>query len=260
MDYKILPELQSYLLPLPEHDLRQLEESVLKYGFREAFILWDSPKHGVVLLDGHNRDKIKVKHGLETPETKLYSFESLDEVKIWMISNQIGRRNISDYRKIELLYMSHKLVTKTDTVSRKDRAKLATAAGCGENKVMHTLYVCKNAPDEILELARSGDISVNQAYQRVRVKETPKDPKEQADQLMSIIPSPLRKDQRMISIYTFFTVALIAKRKNYKELAKLWQDLYNVSEEVLNVDTIIKNYVRMREEISKHRNHIIEII
>jgi hypothetical protein len=47
-----------------------------------------------VLVDGHNRFKICQKRGIPYKIKKL-SFDTIDDAKVWMIDNQIGRRNLT---------------------------------------------------------------------------------------------------------------------------------------------------------------------
>lgn len=46
------------------------------------------------LVDGHNRFSVCQKHGLEFPFKKV-AFKDDEEVRDWMIRNQLGRRNLS---------------------------------------------------------------------------------------------------------------------------------------------------------------------
>jgi len=66
-----------------------LEESILQFGCVIPLIVWEG-----VLLDGHNRYKILKKHGLPFNTINL-EFASRDLVEIWIIENQIERRNLT---------------------------------------------------------------------------------------------------------------------------------------------------------------------
>jgi len=57
------------------------------------------------VIDGHNRLKICNRHGIKF-KVKPMRFGSVSEVKLWMIDNQMGRRNIADINRIAL--QSHK--------------------------------------------------------------------------------------------------------------------------------------------------------
>lgn len=64
------------------------------------------------MVDGHNRYKICQKHNIPFKIKKI-SFADLEEVKIWMIENQMGRRNltpdqVSYYRGLKYLSIRKK--------------------------------------------------------------------------------------------------------------------------------------------------------
>ena len=64
-------------------------------------MLWKNEDE-YVLIDGHNRYAIAQKHGLDFPY-KTMEFNDKEEVEIWMVNNQLGRRNISSIQRKYLL-------------------------------------------------------------------------------------------------------------------------------------------------------------
>ena len=94
MDIEINEELRAYIDPLSEDEYAALEGSLLAEGCRDALVLW-----GDVLVDGHNRYGICRKHGIEFRTVQNTTFRSMDDVRLWMIDNHLGRRSISDYQR-----------------------------------------------------------------------------------------------------------------------------------------------------------------
>ncbi|MDH2234882.1 hypothetical protein N5K27_01075 [Pigmentiphaga sp. GD03639] len=94
MDIEINEELRAYIDPLSEDEYAALEGSLLAEGCRDALVLW-----GNVLVDGHNRYGICRKHGIEFRTVQNTTFRSMDDVRLWMIDNHLGRRSISDYQR-----------------------------------------------------------------------------------------------------------------------------------------------------------------
>lgn len=102
----ILPELKALIPPLNTEEFLQLEENIKKDGCREAILIWETKKIKIdsnsptphdpvyVLIDGHNRYEICTKFGIDY-KIHVVSYESLDQVKDFMIDNQLGRRNIT---------------------------------------------------------------------------------------------------------------------------------------------------------------------
>lgn len=87
---KVNDTFKNLIPQLSTDEYSALEASILKEGVREAIILW-----GDFIVDGHNRYEIATRHGLPFKTTGR-EFDSEDEVIIWMIDNQLARRNIND--------------------------------------------------------------------------------------------------------------------------------------------------------------------
>jgi len=88
-DIIIDEEFKSLLPALDEETYTMLEENLLQHGCRDALILWNG-----ILIDGYNRFAICTKHNISF-NTVDKEFDSREEVLIWIISNQISRRNLS---------------------------------------------------------------------------------------------------------------------------------------------------------------------
>lgn len=89
----VLPELQALIPPLASDEFEQLRQNILTHGCREPLSLWQHNGQSV-LIDGHNRYRICTKHQVSF-DFKFYDFANLDEVKDWMLANQLGRRNLT---------------------------------------------------------------------------------------------------------------------------------------------------------------------
>jgi hypothetical protein len=90
---EILPELEEYVIPLKKEEYAQLEKNILKEGCREPLTVWPN-KNTNILIDGHNRYKICSKHAISFKISEIF-FKNIDEAKIWIINNQLGRRNLN---------------------------------------------------------------------------------------------------------------------------------------------------------------------
>lgn len=100
----ILDELRDLIPPLQQEESNQLERNILAEGCREALLIWQTTANILdtnstettavyILVDGHNRYSICLKHKLNF-KIHLISFDSLKEVRDYMIDNQLGRRNL----------------------------------------------------------------------------------------------------------------------------------------------------------------------
>lgn len=96
------PEFKSLIPPLSKEEYKLLEKSILSEGCRDPLVVWQNGK--LTLIDGHNRYEICQKNNIEFI-TKEISFSGKDDVKIWIIKNQFGRRNLDSLSRVELAKM-----------------------------------------------------------------------------------------------------------------------------------------------------------
>ena len=90
-------EFAELIPPLTDEEYRGLEASIVAEGCRDALIAW-----GDILVDGHNRFKICTEHGIAF-QTLQKEFADRDAVKLWMLGNQLGRRNLNAFQRIEMV-------------------------------------------------------------------------------------------------------------------------------------------------------------
>ena len=90
----IKKEFQELIHPLSKEEKDILEKDILDKGCLDSLKTW-----GGYLIDGHHRHAICQKHSVDFKAEAL-EFEDEGAVKLWMIDNQMGRRNITDAAKI----------------------------------------------------------------------------------------------------------------------------------------------------------------
>lgn len=90
---QIDPEIEGFITPLQLDQLKQLELNILQDGCRDPLIVWKAGRKNI-LIDGHNRYKICKKHNIQYKTIEL-EYNNIEDVKLWLITNQIGRRNLS---------------------------------------------------------------------------------------------------------------------------------------------------------------------
>ena len=115
------------LIPLPsDKELEQLEENILAEGIRDPLVIW--AEHNI-LLDGHNRLAIAQKHNLKF-ETVEIELPSRDVARLWIVKNQLGRRNLPpqqmSYFRGKRYEMEKAQGTRTDLTSAQNGQKLTS--------------------------------------------------------------------------------------------------------------------------------------
>jgi len=198
--------------PLTAEEFKQLETNCLEEGIRDAIVTWNG-----FIIDGHNRYKIATDWSLNY-KTIEKSFDSEEAVKEWMIINQFGRRNLSNYQRsvlaLELEEIFEKkakenlrlAAEKTNTGFVKSQKavslfeekpiqqqpieikpvntikELSKISGIGEQTISRVKVIEQKAAPEIKEKLSTGEISINQAYQDIKKEEKIKERTEYIEQ------------------------------------------------------------------------------
>ena len=102
-------EFRSLLPALDKETYAALEDNLITNGCRDALIIWND-----ILIDGYNRyeicSKLRIPYNIVSMD-----FDSREEVLIWIISNQVSRRNLTQmqlsfYRGLH--YEADKIIVK----------------------------------------------------------------------------------------------------------------------------------------------------
>ncbi len=115
-------EFKTLISPLTSEEYNQLEESIKQEGCRNALVVWDN-----ILLDGHNRLKICDKHNIEYKTTTI-NLPDRNAAKIWILKNQLGRRNLTLFRKAEIGLTLESIIAGEITEKAKEKQKEAGGA------------------------------------------------------------------------------------------------------------------------------------
>lgn len=89
------PEFQSLIPPLTADEHATLTANIVSAGrARDPLAVWNG-----VLVDGHNRHEICSRLGLPFDTSEVDGIESRDDAMIWIIQNQMGRRNLATFTR-----------------------------------------------------------------------------------------------------------------------------------------------------------------
>lgn len=184
---EIKEEFKKLIPALTTEEYKQLEDNCLEEGIREKIILWNN-----YIIDGHNRYNIAKQWNLEF-ETKSKNFNTIEDVKIWMLDNQFGKRNLSDaqrylnrnekrkllkaqgvekYKKTVGRPLKKSLSTiDNDLLKHNTQKIIANELGWSTGKVAMADVVFKKATPEIEEKVLTNEITINQAYKEIKKDE-----------------------------------------------------------------------------------------
>ena len=94
---RIDPEFKALIPPLSPEEYAQLEANIISdKKCHNAIVIWNN-----ILLDGHNRMRICAENNIQFEIIEM-DFESREEAMLWILENQLGRRNLNDAMRIQL--------------------------------------------------------------------------------------------------------------------------------------------------------------
>lgn len=185
MNIQIDPEFRKLIPALQSEEYQQLEQNILSDGCRDPLVLWND-----TLIDGHNRFEICQRHNIVFNVVQK-DFPDRHEAKLWMLRNQLGRRNLPDPVRITLAHemkkaesekakerqieagkqhgkgQSIKVVQNSVQPNGNGRtqSKLADTANVSHFKYDQGEHIIENAPEWIKDLWMAETISTNRAYE-----------------------------------------------------------------------------------------------
>lgn len=176
------PEFETLIPPLSEEKFRLLEEDIVKNGFLSPIIVWNQ-----TIVDGHNRYEIyrKMTDPIDLPVQNI-NFDSKEEAKLWILTHQLGRRNLQPYQRIELALKLKEAIAAQAKENQRSaggavplksakavdtREELAAIAGVGHDTFSKAEKIANEAPEEDKEKLRNGEASINSVHNKLKKKD-----------------------------------------------------------------------------------------
>ena len=203
-DLVIDKEFEELLPVLTPEEFDRLEQSILKNGMLDPIKVWEEPGTGRnIIIDGHNRYRILKKNNISLNYWENYKFMYADElptrddVKRWMLEQQLGRRNLSEAEKYEIVQkfksVFEQKAKKNQSLGGKGstnlpkvdtRKEMAKATGVSEGTYRKMDVVMKSDNEDLKQKLREKKVSVDAAYKEVKsADQKPITVKQQIDRL-----------------------------------------------------------------------------
>lgn len=115
IDYIVDKEFQTLIPPLTQEEYTALEESIINEGCRDPLVIWDK-----IILDGHNRYSICTKQGIIFKKVEK-NLDNREQAKIWILENQLGRRNLNEAQRIDVVDKLFGLKESEDAKRREEK-------------------------------------------------------------------------------------------------------------------------------------------
>jgi hypothetical protein len=258
----ILQEFQELIKPLQEEEFDQLKANIIQNGCQDTLKIWHTSEQAInpeaesneemfILIDGHNRYKICVENDVPFNIT-LMTFDTLEDVKSFMIDLQLGRRNISPlevsyYRGLQ--YNSNKnIASKAINFAKKDESQtiselMGEKFGVDEKTIRRDGDFAKglevlsqDLKDDILtgkakiskkEVIQLGRLDIDNPIKSVEeiasiVKDTSS---REQNNAVSIEIKPLKKEHQQSAKQKLSAFLNVPNRDNFEELKKLMKVL-----------------------------------
>lgn len=181
----IKDEFKKLIPPLAIEEFNQLEKNIIADGCRDPLLTWNG-----ILIDGHNRYEICTKHGLKFIVVEK-EFVDSSHAKEWMINNQFGRRNLSNYQRsvlaLELESVFSDRAKENQAIQFKGNSliqiseevkpivaikEVAKIANVSHDTIAKVKKIQSTATPEVKAQLNNGEISINEAYKAIKAGNT----------------------------------------------------------------------------------------
>lgn len=185
-DLTIDEEFEDLLPVLTPEEVDKLEKSILQYGMLDPIKIWEEPDTGEwIIIDGHNRYKILKKNSIEWHYWQDYKImaelETREDVKQWMLEQQLGRRNLTETERYEIVQKFKDFFQRkakenqssggkglTNLSKVNTRKEMAKATGVSEGTYNKLDKIMKSDNEEIKQKVREKELSIDKAYRMVK--------------------------------------------------------------------------------------------
>lgn len=247
--FSLDPAIRNIIPPLLDAEREGLEADIRANGCRDMLVAWDRAD-GAVLIDGHNRFAICTQWNVAY-DVLMLEFESQDDVTLWVINNQMHRRNLDALTRIELATRKANILAEraaerkaatqakpgekvgrkvgmnssppTDSpktpISAKTDEILAADAGVSKQTLQRGRKVLASGDAKTIQAVKSGKKSITKAFQELveaEAKELEKE-SEQADRITDAEGTPVPPS--LLPIFTEMDAALEGCRRGVNDLS-----------------------------------------
>ena len=185
-DLKIDKEFESLLPVLTPEELEKLGKSILQYGMLDPIKIWEDPNTGEwIIIDGHNRYNILIKHDIEWHYWQDYKImdelKTREDVKQWMLEQQLGRRNLTETERYEIVQKFKSVFQKKakenqslggkglpNLVKVNVQEEMAKSVGVSKGTYSKLDKVMQSDNEEIKQQLREKKISIDKAYREIK--------------------------------------------------------------------------------------------
>ena len=167
---------------LSTREFANLTEDIRQHGVLTPILVYEGK-----IIDGHNRYRICKEYNIPF-ETKEMNFSSDGEAIVWIIKEQVGKRNLTPFQRCEMV-LRYEPEIRAELAERRKAAIsyfrrtgevmeagsdtgtiLGDMVGVSRHSIFRVKRILEIADEETKELARAGKISIHYAYMSLTSK------------------------------------------------------------------------------------------
>lgn len=133
MDLKIDTDFENCLPMLSKEEYNDLKKNICKDGILSPILVWNR-----TIVDGHNRYKICKAHRIENIPIKEMTFSDKDEAVLWILTNQLGRRNLTDFQRNKVALKYEEVIAEQMKQKQVESGIAYGKGGKGVDQMNHT--------------------------------------------------------------------------------------------------------------------------
>ena len=154
------PKFKNLIAPLTDTEYSKLYNGIKSEGIRDPLVVWNN-----ILIDGYHRYKICKELNIDECPTYEKSFKDETEAKLWIINNQIGRRNLNLFKRVRMA------LSMKDYYSNlaKERQKLSPGRPSGEKMSQKELE--KYFDEAFNDMDKKGLLKSGNLYKKLDTQE-----------------------------------------------------------------------------------------
>ncbi len=180
---KTIDELKSYLPSMEGRSFWNLKADIKKNEMYDPILYFKTENGDHLIIDGHTRLSIAMELKLKKVPSKeiITKFESLDDLKIWMMKQQCQRRNLSNLEKLKIAFLSKEAIEKRAKANLTKAGKgeaienkvdtykeIAKISGISSTTVRRYNAVLESGNGKVIEAMLKGNISISAAEKKAK--------------------------------------------------------------------------------------------
>ena len=195
------------LFPIREKDLKNIEESMKNNGFNSGLPITLWAGHDLTVIDGHTRLAAAKKLLFAQIPVILKDFKDEAEALKYAIEMQTNRRNLTDAELINCINELDKRksvgrpkkIPSDEGISGGSAENTGKLLGISRAKVERIRAINDHASDEIKEAVKSGEMTVNMAYNKTMDARRQEENRNGSDQGLAMLMEAQKKIARAIN-------------------------------------------------------------